>query len=350
MAQVMICSLVRDGMAYIPSFRRQLESLKLCDGERWHLCILEGDSRDGTWDYLAHWASEDSRVTLGRECAGDTAEIEDRAARWARVGNACFDLIPSELRYSHVLWLESDLCFPPELLRRLLSHDVDVVAPMIWLGGNFYDSWGFRDINGRRWSNKPPYHPKYRTMKLMEMGSVGSCVLFRREILDAGIRFKGTYENGLLVGMCQDARAKGFKVFADTSTAILHPVDNWEAQMWRPSDITIVRQNEPPLPLTVKEAEKLGLWINLPTLDSDTMLQGNRTFWRRIYRRYQTNRLRVTVQAGTFPRKHYSMVVHVDPPESICLIPIIRQSLLMALKLKFVRKFFKCKLSIDFVS
>lgn len=101
MAQVVICSLVRDGMAYIPAYRRQLESLSLGEGDSWHLCILEGDSRDGTWEYLVKWASEDSRLTLGRECAGDTAEIEDRAARRARVGNACFDLIPSDLQHSY---------------------------------------------------------------------------------------------------------------------------------------------------------------------------------------------------------------------------------------------------------
>lgn len=350
MAQVVICSLVRDGMAYIPSYRRQLESLRLNDGDGWHLCILEGDSCDGTWEYLAQWASEDSRVTLGRECVGDTAEIEDRAARWAKVGNACFNMIPSYLQYSHVLWLESDLCFPPELLRRLLANNVDVVAPIIWLGGLFYDTWGFRGISGSRWTNTPPYHPEFRPMSLLEMSSVGSCVLFRREVLDAGIRFKGTYENGLLVGMCNDARAKGFKVFADTSTAILHPVDNWESQMWQPSEVTIVRHKEPPLPLTLKEADNLGLYINLPTLDTDRMLQGNMAFWKSLYRRYQTNRLRVTVQAGTFPRKHYSMVVHVDPPELLCRIPVIRQLMFMTLKHKIVGKFFRCALTIDITS
>jgi len=350
MATVVICSLVRDGMDYLPSYRRQLEALKLDDNTSWHLCILEGDSSDGTWEYLSQWALEDSRITLGRECAGDATEIEDRAARWARVGNSCFDLIPSNLNHSHVLWLESDLCFPPELLKRLLAHNVDIVSPVIWLGGLFYDTWGFRDINGKKWSNNPPYHPEYRPMSLMEMGSVGSCVLFSREIFDKGIRFKGTYENGLLVGMCQDARALNFKVYADTSTAILHPVDNWEAQMWRPSQVTLVKHDEPIVTLTPNEAEMIGLTINMPTLATSTMLNENWGFWKYMYRRFKTNRLRVIVQAATFPQKTYTMVIFIEPAESPCTIPFIREFMFVTLQRKFIRKYFKCDLSIDIAS
>jgi hypothetical protein len=346
MAHVVICSLVRDGIDYLPSYRRQLESLLLNKDADWHLCILEGDSRDGTWEYLVQWAAEDPRVTIGKENVGDTAEKEDRAARWARVGNACFDLIPEHLDYSHVVWLESDLCFPPDLFQRLLSHNVDVVAPIIWLGGHFYDTWGFRDLNGRRWTNNAPYHPQYRPMSLMEMGSVGSCVLFRREILDAGVRLKGTYENGLLVGMCNDARELGFKVFADTSTAILHPVDLWEAQMWRPSELIISEASGTNIAISLKEAQNLGLQMNLPLLDAAAMHNAHRKLWRNIFRRYQTNRLRVIVKAMAFPSKRYQINVYVDPPESLCRIPAVLRILHLGLRRKLVQKFFSCTVNI----
>jgi len=333
-------------MAYILSYRRQLESLELNEGDGWRLCILEGDSRDSTWEYLVQWASEDSRVTIGRECVGDTAEIEDRAARWAKAGNACFNMILSELQYSHVLWLESDLCFPPEFLKRLLAHNVDIVAPIIWLGGLFYDSWGFRDLNGKRWTGTAPYHPDYRPMSLMEMGSVGSCVLFRREILDTGIRFKGTYENGLLVGLCHDARALGFKVFADTSTAIIHPSDNWEAQMWRPSQIVITNAEGSSSTMSLDNARSLGLQMNLPFLDPAVMLSANRRFWKNLYRSYQTNRLQITVSAKVFPRKQYHVNVHIEPPDLLCRIPIVRHLFLLSWRLKIVQKAFRCAISI----
>lgn len=314
---VAICSLVRDGMAYLPAYRRQLESLRLPGGLQWQLFILEGDSRDDSHAFLTKWAQEDSRITVAREHAGDSTDKEDRAARWARVGNTCFGLVPESGPHTHVLWLETDLCFPPELLHRLLDHRVDIVAPMIFLGGLFYDTWGFRDLEGRSWRGEAPYHPSYRPMALMDMGSVGSCVLFRREILDAGIRFKGTYEQGLLVGMCNDARAKGFKVFADTGTAILHPVDQWEEQMWRPTSLRIVYLDGAEESLTPAQARPLGLDFNLPLLDPSTLRKAQGGLLWSLFQRLNTNRIVVEATARVVPRKSYDLLIRAQPPKGI---------------------------------
>ncbi len=328
MAEVAICSLVRDGMEYLPSYRRQLESLRLDPSDGWRLFVLEGDSRDGSHEFLASWAAEDPRVTVGREHVGDATEREDRAARWARAANACLDLVPPDGDHTHVLWLEADLCFPPELVRRLLAREVDIVAPMIWLGGQFYDTWGFRDLEGRRWTNTPPYHPAYRPMSLVEMGSVGSCVLFRRAVLDAGIRMRGTYEDGLLVGMCRDARAAGFRVFADTSTAILHPVDHWEGQMWRADSVRLVDREGREHTLDLAEAAALGLEANVPLLDQETMRRAHGRLWTHLFRRLATNRLAVTVRARSRPAKRYDLLVRALPPRGPAAFPPLRPALL----------------------
>lgn len=337
MAEVAICSLVRDGMAYLPAYRSQLENLRLEEGDTWHLYILEGDSRDGSQTFLQAWAAEDPRITIGQEHVGDASEKEDRAGRWARVGNACFDLVPPTALHTHYLWLEADLCFPTELLARLLDRHVDIVAPMIFLGGSFYDTWGFRDASGRKWKNKAPYHPQYRPHALLEMGSVGSCVLFRRAVLEAGIRFKGTYENGLLVGMCQDARAKGFKVWADTATAILHPMEPWEAQMWQPRQICLVDPQDRTIELALPEAKELGLKPNLPLLDGGALLHAQRHFWRQLFRRWSTNRLDVQVWARTYPRKSYDLVIRVQPPSGLFRLAPVRGALLQCQRLSKLR-------------
>jgi hypothetical protein len=314
MAEVVVCSLVRDGMEYLSSYRCQLESQRLDAGDSWRLCILEGDSRDGSYEYLERWAREDPRVTIGRMHVGAASGIDDRAARWARVGNACFDLIPRDSKHTHLLWLESDLCFPPELLRRLLAHRVDIVAPMIFLGGLFYDTWGFRDERGCRWTNEPPYHPSFRPWRLVEMGSVGSCVLFRREILDAGVRFRGPYADGLLVGMCHDARTKGFHVFADTATAILHPVTQWEQAMWRPNSVRVVDRSARESTLDVTTALSLGLEPNMSALDRDTIASAHALFWRSLFQRLETHLLDVEVLARAHPRKTYDLRVAARDP------------------------------------
>lgn len=317
-------------MDYLPAYRHQLEALRLSADDGWRLYILEGDSRDGSHQFLKQWAAEDPRVVVGQEHVGFASEKEDRAARWARAGNACFDLLPANGAHTHVLWLEADLCFPSELVQRLLSRDVDVVAPIIYLGGVFYDTWGFRDLDGRKWTNTAPFHPKYRPFALIEMGSVGSCVLFRRAIFDAGIRFRGTYENGLLVGMCHEARANGFRVWADTATAILHPMEPWEAQMWRPGVVTLVGPGGASEELSREQAEALGLQSNVPLLDAGTLLHIQETFWKRILRLRRTNHLDVEVTARTYPRKSYDLRVVAHPPRgwarsSLLLDPLLKR-------------------------
>lgn len=315
MAEVVICSLVRDGMGYLPAYRAQLEALDLDGKHSWKLCVLEGDSQDESHEFLEAWAAQaGGRIIVGRECVGDTVENEDRAARWARAGNACFDLIPKDGRHTHVLWLEADLCFPAELIKRLLAHDVDIVAPIIWLGGFFYDTWGFRGLDGRRWSNHPPYHADFRSLDLIEVQSVGSCVLFRREVLDAGIRFRGSYENGLLVGMCQDARTKGFKVFVDTGTAILHPVSQWEAQMLKCEQVVLVDRSGTANPLDRREARTVGLAPLFPLVDLRRVFQ---EACPRLYRRLNTNRLRVTALLRGPTGKSLHLRVDASPPAGL---------------------------------
>ncbi|HJV35055.1 hypothetical protein [Geomonas sp.] len=348
MPLVVICSLVRDGMSYLPSYRRQLESLSLEGDLDWRLCILEGDSSDGSWEYLVQWAADDPRIIIGREDVGDTAEIQDRAERWARVCNACLALIPDSLEYSHMLWLEADLCFPPELLRRLLQHRVDVVAPIIYLGGLFYDTWGFRGLDGVAWTNNTPYHSAYQPMGLMEMSSVGSCVLFRRAILDAGIRFRGPYETGLLVGMCHDARAQGYRVFADTLTAILHPVDNWESQMWAPSRVEIVDGEGNCRELPLAEARRKRFVMHIAALDAGILLSAQRSFLRELSLLHRSNRFRIEVLARTYPHKRYQMKITVDKPQPAILgQPLLRGLLPERLFKKLLRRDLQSPLTIE---
>lgn len=47
------------------------------------------------------------------------------------------------------------------------------------------------------------------------MNSVGSCVLFKRSILDAGIRMRGTYETRPLVGMAAIDAVATYSFYGD---------------------------------------------------------------------------------------------------------------------------------------
>lgn len=308
MNHVAICSLVRDGISYLPSFRRQLESLSVSNYTYWHLYCVEGDSQDGSWLFLEDWAREDERVTVAQRHVGGSVDRQALAQNWALVANTCLDLVPDDSPHSHLLWMESDLCFPPEILRRLLAHQVDVVAPMVYLGGQFYDTWGFRGIDGKPWQNHPPYHSDYEPDTLMPMQSVGSCVLFSRRALDTGIRMKACLDDGLLVGMCHDVRGLGLHVWADTSTAILHPVDYWERQMWRVENVKLQIEGAE-LIIPVDEFKRRGIERNLPRLDPQSLVFAHRGFLGWVYATSRATPILIEIHASQQAKRRYQMTV-----------------------------------------
>ena len=146
------------------------------------------------------------------------------------LGDALLDWVQSDLdtkvitkeKYDYILWLESDLLITYDLISRLVASvawlEIPlVVAPLIYVQNteNFYDIWGFRGTNGKCWGS----NPKEANTGLIEMQSVGSCVLFSASLLDKGLAF-GT--NGF-VSFCSTARDLGATIFANTDVRIWHP-------------------------------------------------------------------------------------------------------------------------------
>ena len=61
---IAICSLVRNGIDNLPVYRRQLEQLTLNPSQTWQLYILDGNSTDGSKEYVEKWTKEDERVVF----------------------------------------------------------------------------------------------------------------------------------------------------------------------------------------------------------------------------------------------------------------------------------------------
>lgn len=229
--RVAICALFRNSAAYVDYFRAIVTSQA-----RPHIELIfsfvEGDSTDDTHAKLQAWANEDSRVRLSKVDVEPVLDFEDRVTKWAALGNVAVQQA-LESSCDRLLWCESDLVLPNDLLEQLLTEDCGIVAPAIFLGSMFYDTWGFRGLDGERFTNFAPYHQEFRHHALVPLSSVGSCVLFKREIFDRGVRFRGTYDHGLLVGVCHDACALGFRTFMDSRVAVLHPTSQWRRQQYR---------------------------------------------------------------------------------------------------------------------
>ncbi len=237
---IAVCSLFRDAAAEIPYFRALLDNQVAAPDRPFDLLFsfVEGDSRDDTWERLNGWAAADPRVLLAKVDVEPLESWEARVAAWAALGNATLEQLRGR-EWDYLLWCESDLCLPPDLIQLLLRSQQDIVAPAIHLGGLFYDIWGFRALDGTHFTNEAPHHPAFHPLGLTELGSVGSVVLFRRAVFDAGIRFRAQWPDGLLAGVCADARARGFRVFCDSRAAVIHPTARWERQQYRMNGVAI---------------------------------------------------------------------------------------------------------------
>lgn len=227
---VAVCALFRNSAAYVDYFRAVMTS-QARDHIDLVFSLVEGDSTDDTQARLEAWAAADSRVTLAKVDVEPVADFADRVTKWAMLGNVAVEqaLLTD---CTHVLWCESDLVLPFDLLDQLLAEPADIVAPAIFLGTLFYDTWGFRGLDGTRFTNEAPFHREFRHHARVPLSSVGSCVLFRRALFDQGVRFRGSYDDGLLVGVCRDAAALGFQTFMDSRVAIVHPTSLWKRQQY----------------------------------------------------------------------------------------------------------------------
>ena len=174
---------------------------------------------------------EDERVVVVQHDTGIAREFHSpRPARMKAVsinGNKGWDAIARDNWGDFALMIESDLLVQPDILTRLIERmpdEADIFAPMIWIEvgvqHRFYDIWAYR----RGGNMFPPYGPawyaqKYGTMPF-ELDSVGSCVLFRMGLIVDGLRLG---ESDCVLGMCNEARKRGYKVFADPEIDIIHP-------------------------------------------------------------------------------------------------------------------------------
>ncbi len=230
---VHIVSNLRVRERYVRTYINQIQSLSTRNFEIGQIVLVCDEEPEGT--PLADFAASDSRVKLVRERASDRGvkTLEEKVVQWAAICNQGIEqalAAPSDF----ILFIESDLCIPFDLLEPLVAVDQDIVAPLVFLGGVFYDTWGFRDLKGQKLKS---VNSRGMFSGLVELSSVGSCVLFRTEIFDKGIRFRGPYETGLLVGVCNDARKMGYRVWAVPDVSITHPTTLWHEQIWVIRDI-----------------------------------------------------------------------------------------------------------------
>lgn len=224
-SNVTIVTPMRDCAPILEQYRSRLETLDY-PAERLRFVVCEGDSQDDTLALLNRWAMADRRVTVVTKTTGKprygSVVHPERFEVLATVFNAALAAVDLDWTDS-VLFLPADILYHSDLLRRLLplieTPGVDIVAPFVWMNGQFYDTWGFT----RGGASFAPFRVHIaETFKPgpVAMETVGGTVLIRGDVLRAGARY--TVEE-VDRGFCKQAAALGFGVWADPCTDVFHP-------------------------------------------------------------------------------------------------------------------------------
>ena len=187
-----------------------------------------GDSTDATTDHLAAIAAADGRDITVLDL-GDTGAVpatpEGRLVRLSRTVNAA--LAQVRATDAVVCCHESDLLSPPDVVERLLAPGHACMGAWPMLRGLaqacFYDTWAVRGLDGRTFTNHPPYHPEYRADAPFEVSSFGSVYLFPAAAVRRGLRA----DTLAVVDLAHGLRAQGYPLWVDPTCEVVQPAALW---------------------------------------------------------------------------------------------------------------------------
>lgn len=132
--------------------------------------------------------------------------------------------------YDYLFSVDSDISFPPDTLKKLLSHDKDMVSGLYIQrkpGQHILEVYESTPSGGI--SNIPYAH--IRNIPLVELASCGfGCVLVKSEVIRAigypQFVYKSAIDHSNTVSedvhFCIKAKEKGFKIYADTTILCQH--------------------------------------------------------------------------------------------------------------------------------
>lgn len=205
---------VKNAAMWLPVFCAQLERLEGV-GE---VVFTYGDSQDSTLALLKEYNKRSKKkIRVKRE------PPMGQILSSAQIGAIYSDFQQYEdiKNYDYVLMLDTDLMrMPQNLVARLKRPKKDIIAPYIWTLFHdsptrmFYDSFVFRYKSYKF----HPYRPPLNDGKPLQVDSVGTCFLVKTDVF-LDVPYGDPYPH---LKFCNDAREKGYEVWADPSTAVQH--------------------------------------------------------------------------------------------------------------------------------
>lgn len=251
--KINVATMMRDSMVWhkylinqVPRFFNQLDKQILIynphlgEAERFigDVFVAHNDSKDNTLEILTQEKNSGSRTYNVHilEYTGKVGEIRStgessRIDDLSRVADTVLEKAREDCDY--VMFVESDLIIYDEfLLTKLVdileSDDkIGAVSPLPFVDTKrdiFYDCFVFRDLDGTKWTNQPPWSKEFNSHpELLELSSMGSCVLMRADLIrDNDLRFDG----GAFINLCRQIRKLEYKCVTSKKCFIYHPSSN----------------------------------------------------------------------------------------------------------------------------
>lgn len=215
-----IVSMFRDSVKNIDTYKRQVLEQEGFDNIQ--CCWVEGDSKDDTFAALEAISGECNAMVFKQDTGSPrwgSVESRDRFAHLGRIGNFMRQSTLCMKPTDFVVYVESDLLIRDKrLFYNLATHNVDLVCPIIYKGDLFYDTWGFLDQDGNRWSARRPYSHYLAGDGLCPMKSAGSCIMMKWKVWEETVWGDEAFRS-----FCADTLSKGYKIWVDKNLSIYHP-------------------------------------------------------------------------------------------------------------------------------
>ena len=227
LSNVTIVTACRDaGESGVTDFRLRVENINWPRANI-RVCVLEGDSKDDTWEQLGEWYYDDRhRISLKREDTGSKRfgqhTSPKRFKHLSRLWNLALGM--ADLEWSDYIFIVPfDVIWYPNTITELWRNNVALVSPLTFCNGKFYDTWAMVNKDGSKWKDfTEEWSDENLKGKLLEMNLVGGTTLIDANVLKAGARFT---EEECDHGISRTAKVHGFKCYCDTSCWIEHPLE-----------------------------------------------------------------------------------------------------------------------------
>jgi len=214
--RILVCLATKNDAEYIDKFLSNLETIDY-PHDKLRFVIEYGKSVDFTLEKIVEFFSKrDFEYEIYHEPY--MKKPIESAFYISEIYNEFIKLLKDE---DYLLFVDSDISsIPSNLIRELLKVNKDVVAPYVYIEGKknaFFDTYVFRTLDNKKFSRYNP--PGEGTKVPLEVLSIGTLYLCKRQVIDAGASFENPCQH---LQFCKNARKLGFKIWTLPYLIILH--------------------------------------------------------------------------------------------------------------------------------